>query len=1143
MRKEKAAVDVEFKAKGLGGLKAGWLDFAGELLEPVVLLAAGATKAEAAWAGLRGTLTAKVLGPLVLVAGAATAFLLTTRKLIGEWKHLGMGASKQIESLTLQFKPLLKSMDLARKMAKDVFDFGAKTPFTFPDTAAGAKMLQSLTKGQLNNKQGWELVGDAAAVAGESFEATSRYVGRLYDGLMNGRPVGEAAMRLQELGIITGQTRNQIDSMQAANASGNEIWKVVSKDVSRAKGAMKDMEQTLAALESQYSDVQMKLQSGFSDGFMEGEKAGIKASIEMMEKMTPVAQYFGEMFGTVSNAIAEGKKRLQSFVTSVPGFEAIVKLAAGSVLLLAGSIVAMTGAALGKFLLGVISSAQASRQLAAASVSAAQAQAVELAVTKHMTAAKVQLVAAKTAVIAGSRMETLVTLKSAAASTVAAFRTNAWAASQMLLRGALVATLFVGRMVLVQLKEIAVATLKSPVAWVIALGAAMLHLYNSQKKAREEMEAFARSTRSLKANLESVRAGIMTLNDLLAAESQAVSELASAYAELEDARRRGSTERIEQAQERVDVVAEQLRKTRDTPQAALAKNAEVMEREEAIRRGEKEKKASEREFGAKRGAESELEAAKEIYEEREKAVKTAEDAIAAEEALAAKRQEMNRNAADTSVKQEGRREELAGRRASLEVVVDKADDWREASARKAEGSDMTARGWREALGEDVNKNAERAELAKINAELADMDAADSKLAVDSMNLGLESGSELAVLQEKVRLRDDLAAATVAEAAAVAALADAEAEGKGVASMKSALDLVRDRKAQLEMLGKKAGVDGDFNKQDAETRIGQIKEERNEAVDPSRLEEARQRLVDAEMAAADARLDGEGRILTLRLKGYEREEKLLGIEEARLEVRKKRDRIDQAGYDQAKAEFAERRAAMGRESAERGKELGDALRISKLRREEAAARDAGDQGKADTLRAKADAIDDERTRIDAVKDAEGFGGTAAQKEAFVQDRVDESQRGREQERAEQEKERSMGRRRSEQAQESVIVGMEAGLLKRRGGGKDAKAMVEAEARKKDELDREEAKKRFIGQGFGEQEAGRLADREVKTSQAERMIADLGGQKGTIVASSLAKMGGGGGVSGTDTDREVLEKIAKILEQIRDDKESDIDFPVK
>ena len=136
---------------------------------------------------------------------------------------MGIQSAKAIETLTIQLKPLLGSMELAKRRAREIFAFSVKTPFKFEELAAGNKVLEGLTRGALSGKAGMELVGDAAAVAGAGFEETARSIGRLYDGIMSGRPVGEAGMRLQELGLISGETRNQIEKLQAANAAGSAI--------------------------------------------------------------------------------------------------------------------------------------------------------------------------------------------------------------------------------------------------------------------------------------------------------------------------------------------------------------------------------------------------------------------------------------------------------------------------------------------------------------------------------------------------------------------------------------------------------------------------------------------------------------------------------------------------------------------------------------------------------------------------------------------------------------------------------------------------------------------------------------------------------------------------------------------------------
>ena len=48
---------------------------------------------------------------------------------------------------------------------------------------------------------------------------------------------------------------------------------------------------------------------------------------------------------------------------------------------------------------------------------------------------------------------------------------------------------------------------------------------------------------------------------------------------------------------------------------------------------------------------------------------------------------------------------------------------------------------------------------------------------------------------------------------------------------------------------------------------------------------------------------------------------------------------------------------------------------------------------------------------------------------------------------------------------------------------------------------------------------------------------------VIASSLAKIGGGGRVAGTDPDTRALERIGRLLEQIRDDGRKDVDSEMR
>lgn len=154
MAREKIEAEVEFRPKGLAELRSKWADFAGDLLEPVVLLAAGATKAQAAWAGFRGIMENRVLGPLGLVAGVSVGFLATTRLLVAKWRELGMTAAGGLERMTLQFRPLLGSLERARERVAQLSRFAVKTPFELDEVTEANKMLETLTQGALANEMG-----------------------------------------------------------------------------------------------------------------------------------------------------------------------------------------------------------------------------------------------------------------------------------------------------------------------------------------------------------------------------------------------------------------------------------------------------------------------------------------------------------------------------------------------------------------------------------------------------------------------------------------------------------------------------------------------------------------------------------------------------------------------------------------------------------------------------------------------------------------------------------------------------------------------------------------------------------------------------------------------------------------------------
>lgn len=166
----------------------------------------------------------------------------------------GVQFNATIEQQTIAFKALLGSLGQAQRRITELTKFAAETPFELPEIVQANKQLQVLTGGALASADGMRLVGDAAAVTGKPISEVAMWVGRLYGGLQNGQPIGEATMRLTEMGLISGQTRQELENLQASGVVGGEAWAVAEKALGRFGGAMKEQARTFSGLMSTMKD-------------------------------------------------------------------------------------------------------------------------------------------------------------------------------------------------------------------------------------------------------------------------------------------------------------------------------------------------------------------------------------------------------------------------------------------------------------------------------------------------------------------------------------------------------------------------------------------------------------------------------------------------------------------------------------------------------------------------------------------------------------------------------------------------------------------------------------------------------------------------------------------------------------------------
>lgn len=273
-------------------------------------LKAGLISAENAFGALNGHLgTILGLGAGLLSVGAAAGLM-----------KKALDSAAQMQGFEVGFSVLLGSVNAAHERMQDLAKFAADTPFELPEVAAASRTLETLTKGALSTSKGLTLVGDVAAGTQQPFSEMAMWIGRAYDGLQNGRPIGEALMRLGELGIVSGDVRAKLEQLQAAGKKGDAVWGVLAGEFGRFTGMMDKQSHTWTGLMSTLSDNTNALFREFGTPLIDALTPMLEKAIKYADQLAPAARSLGESFAsaiTTATQLVQGGQIGEVLKTSV----------------------------------------------------------------------------------------------------------------------------------------------------------------------------------------------------------------------------------------------------------------------------------------------------------------------------------------------------------------------------------------------------------------------------------------------------------------------------------------------------------------------------------------------------------------------------------------------------------------------------------------------------------------------------------------------------------------------------------------------------------------------------------------------------------------------------------------------------------
>lgn len=250
---------------------------------------------------------------IIISVGLLTAAFFAAR---GAARIFGRGIKEaaDAEVLKVQFEAILGSADAAEKRFDELAVFAETTPFELLEIGKASKVLETLTKGALSTGDGLRLVGDVAAASGEPFNELSVQVGRAFAALQSGTKAGESIARLVELGLISNDTRLEINKLQAEGKKGEEVWGVMEKALGKFGGAMEKLSKTWTGMLSTLKDNISKAFREFGNPIIDALKPLLGSAIGLVDSLVPKAKAAGEFVGRmITKLVAVIRKMVELF--------------------------------------------------------------------------------------------------------------------------------------------------------------------------------------------------------------------------------------------------------------------------------------------------------------------------------------------------------------------------------------------------------------------------------------------------------------------------------------------------------------------------------------------------------------------------------------------------------------------------------------------------------------------------------------------------------------------------------------------------------------------------------------------------------------------------------------------------------------
>jgi hypothetical protein len=193
----------------------------------------------------------------------------------------------RFEAYEMQFDALLGGAEEAKKRMQEIRDIDLEVPFDITSITDASRILTVFTNNAFASTDALRMMADAAAVTPNDIKDVAFWYGRAYSMIQSGRPFGEAAMRLQEMGLLTGEARNEMEKFSGVKSPQAiaKMMDLLNAEFLKFEGSSDRLMKTWKGISSVFSSAVKQSFAAVGDEILPLAKVWLQELIDKMAQL------------------------------------------------------------------------------------------------------------------------------------------------------------------------------------------------------------------------------------------------------------------------------------------------------------------------------------------------------------------------------------------------------------------------------------------------------------------------------------------------------------------------------------------------------------------------------------------------------------------------------------------------------------------------------------------------------------------------------------------------------------------------------------------------------------------------------------------------------------------------------------------